>query len=285
MIDRERLLADLQNLVRRLEDEVRERCDDQPEIDAPVRAEYERARAAKRTSNAYAVWRGEYLTQVAVAWVLAGVFVRFLEDNDLVDAPRLAGPGPRLGIARDHHTEWFSKHPTETDREYLRFVFSDAARLPALGRILGEAHNPLFTLGLSADGARELLEFWQRIDPSSGALVHDFTDPALSTRFLGDLYQDLSESARKTYALLQTPHFVEGSFSTAPSSRPSRSSATRPSASSIPPAAPATCSLALRPAFRALVTRRARYQFARAGAAHPRCDPQRRGSRDRGPHG
>jgi uncharacterized protein DUF7008/Eco57I restriction-modification methylase len=209
MIDRERLLADLQKLVRGLEDDLRERCDDQPEIDAPVRAEYERARAAQRTAHPYAVWRDEYLTQVAVAWVLACVFIRFLEDNDLVDSLRLAGPGPRLGIARDHHTEWFSKHPTETDREYLRFVFSDAARLPALERILGEAHNPLFTLGLSSDGARELLAFWQRIDPASGALVHDFTDPALNTRFLGDLYQDLSKSARKTYALLQTPHFVE----------------------------------------------------------------------------
>ena len=29
------------------------------------------------------------------------------------------------------------------------------------------------------------------------------------TRFLGDLYQDLSEDARKKYALLQTPVFVE----------------------------------------------------------------------------
>lgn len=29
------------------------------------------------------------------------------------------------------------------------------------------------------------------------------------TRFLGDLYQDLSEAARKAYALLQTPEFVE----------------------------------------------------------------------------
>src|SRR5690606_18649388 len=29
------------------------------------------------------------------------------------------------------------------------------------------------------------------------------------TRFLGDLYQDVSEDVRKRYALLQTPHFVE----------------------------------------------------------------------------
>ncbi len=40
-------------------------------------------------------------------------------------------------------------------------------------------------------------------------LVHDFTDPDWDTRFLGDLYQDLSEAARKKYALLQTPVFVE----------------------------------------------------------------------------
>ena len=33
--------------------------------------------------------------------------------------------------------------------------------------------------------------------------------PTWNTRFLGDLYQDLSEAARKTYALLQTPEFVE----------------------------------------------------------------------------
>ena len=39
--------------------------------------------------------------------------------------------------------------------------------------------------------------------------VYDFTDPELSTRFLGDLYQDLSEYAKKTFALLQTPEFVE----------------------------------------------------------------------------
>ena len=34
-------------------------------------------------------------------------------------------------------------------------------------------------------------------------------DPELSTRFLGDLYQDISPHAKETYALLQTPVFVE----------------------------------------------------------------------------
>ena len=52
--------------------------------------------------------------------------------------------------------------------------------------------------------------FFQKIDADAGStLIHDFTDPTWDTRFLGDLYQDLSEAARKKYALLQTPEFVE----------------------------------------------------------------------------
>lgn len=54
-----------------------------------------------------------------------------------------------------------------------------------------------------------MLDFFQRIDPESGALIHDFTDPDWDTRFLGDLYQDLSEAVCKRHALLQTPEFVE----------------------------------------------------------------------------
>ncbi|MGH8627807.1 MAG: BREX-2 system adenine-specific DNA-methyltransferase PglX, partial [Gammaproteobacteria bacterium] len=61
----------------------------------------------------------------------------------------------------------------------------------------------------SGDRAMELLAFWQKVNPDTGRLVHDFTDSKRGTRFLGDLYQDLSESARKRYALLQTPIFVE----------------------------------------------------------------------------
>ena len=40
-------------------------------------------------------------------------------------------------------------------------------------------------------------------------LLADLRSPDLDTRFLGDLYQDLSDLAKKKYALLQTPVFVE----------------------------------------------------------------------------
>ena len=81
------------------------------------------------------------------------------------------------------------------------------SRLPAT-RALVESHSALHLVFPSGDAVTHLLEFWRRRD-DDGALVHDLTDPSLSTRFLGDLYQDLSQHAKDTYALLQTPVFVE----------------------------------------------------------------------------
>ncbi|MBK7832470.1 MAG: hypothetical protein IPJ56_09030 [Gemmatimonadetes bacterium] len=53
---------------------------------------------------------------------------------------------------------------------------------------------------------KALLDFFRKRDASGApALVFAGDD----TRFLGDLYQDLSEAVRKRYALLQTPEFVE----------------------------------------------------------------------------
>jgi hypothetical protein len=74
--------------------------------------------------------------------------------------------------------------------------------------LLDRGHNPLWSLGPDGDGAKAILDFFQSTDPDTGRLRHDFTDPARSTRFLGDLYQNISKSARKRYALLQTPDFI-----------------------------------------------------------------------------
>ena len=214
MIDTTRLLADLIRLRADLEDDLRERCEDDPGLDAFLQGEHRRAITRERTAETYDSWRGEHLTQVAVAWILGCVFVRFLEDNALVGPPRLSGPGDRRKRALDEHNLYFRAHPTDTDREYLLHVFRGVAALPVASQIFDERHNPLWALGQdfrapSGDAATRLLGLWQRIDPDSGALAHDFTDSQLDTRFLGDLYQDLSESARKRYALLQTPEFVE----------------------------------------------------------------------------
>jgi hypothetical protein len=114
-----------------------------------------------------------------------------------------------LQRARDEHELFFRQHPTETEREYLLGVFEEIGRLPGLREFFDRKHNPLWLVAPSGDACRELWQFWQKTKAETGALVHDFSDPEWNTRFLGDLYQDLSEAARKRYALLQTPVFIE----------------------------------------------------------------------------
>lgn len=212
MIDRTALLEDLKRLVTRVEADLLARSEDAdvPEIAEVLRGEYERARAAKRTADTYGEWREDRITQAAVAWVLSCVFVRFLEDNDLISPPRIAGPGERLRQARDAHQHYFLSHPRDTDREYLLSIFDELAASPGTSGIFGP-HNALREIPnwLSGDKAREVIQFFQKIDANTGLLIHDFNDPAWDTRFLGDLYQDLSAYARSRYALLQTPHFIE----------------------------------------------------------------------------
>jgi hypothetical protein len=209
MIDTGRLLSDCQALLRELEADLRSRLDERSDLQELLRREHHAATVAKRTRRSAEDWAAERITQSAVAWVLGCVFVRFLEDNSLVDAPRLSGAGVRLQRARDQETDYFRRHPERSAREYLEDTFRTIAALPGGGGLFDERHNPLWQLPISGDAARVLLERWREIDPQTGMLVHDFGDPAWGTRFLGDLYQDLSESARKQYALLQTPEFIE----------------------------------------------------------------------------
>lgn len=211
MIDRRAFLTDAQKLVTRLEKDLRARCDEMPDVGRAVETEYKRAKDAGRTGQTLEEWRADAITQQAAAWVLSCVFVRFLEDNRFIDPPKLAGPGDRLNRARDEHQMFFQSRPHDTDREYLLSIFDELAKRQATRDLFGD-HNPLRAVPnwLSPDAAKDLLlPFFQRIDAATGHLVHDFTDAARDTRFLGDLYQDLSEAARKKYALLQTPVFVE----------------------------------------------------------------------------
>lgn len=212
MISRPQLLSDLQRLLAALEADLLERSEsaDVPEVGQMLRADYEHAREAERTAQSYEAWRSDYITQMAASWVLSCVFVRFLEDNRLIEPPKLAGAGDRLRRARDEHEVYFRSRPKLTDREYLLAAFNELAELPG-GREVFGLHNAINEAPnwLSGDAAGQLLEFFQRIDADTGKLRHDFTDPGWDTRFLGDLYQDLSEAARKKYALLQTPEFVE----------------------------------------------------------------------------
>lgn len=216
MIDRKALLEDLKHQVKAAEADLAKQVKALSETGERLRAEYDQARKLGRTAATWASWLDERITQVAVAWVLGTVFVRFCEDNRLIPEPYLTAPDDeRRDLAQARYEAYVEGDADPTYRGWLERAFAELGEGQAGRLLFDRAHNPLFQIPLSHDGARVLVEFWRERD-EAGTLVHDFTDPldddgtqGWDTRFLGDLYQDLSETARKTYALLQTPEFVE----------------------------------------------------------------------------
>ncbi|WP_405694977.1 BREX-2 system adenine-specific DNA-methyltransferase PglX [Streptomyces coelicoflavus] len=227
MIDRKSLLSDLQKQVKAAETDLDAQVKAVSEVGARLRGEYDQAKKLGRTAATWNSWLGERVTQVAVAWVLGTVFVRFSEDNRLIAEPYITAPDVAgREVAQARYEEYMAKDADPTYRGWLETAFAELGAGQA-GRLLFDRdHNPLYQIPLSHDGAGALLAFWrqQKSVAADGegeigggsVLVHDFTDPlsedgteGWDTRFLGDLYQDLSEAARKTYALLQTPEFVE----------------------------------------------------------------------------
>ncbi|MCP5011170.1 MAG: BREX-2 system adenine-specific DNA-methyltransferase PglX, partial [Aestuariibacter sp.] len=215
MINRSALLKDLQGELPKIEKDILAYSESRENLTVHLQEEYKKAREAGRTAEHFVAWREAQITQAAVAWVLSCVFVRFLEDNNLLAEPVLAGPventkgEKRLAHAKERMVAYFNENPTHEEREYLLNQFEQLEKFPVIAELLDHRHNPLWLIPVSADGANRLIDFFQKIDAESGEIVHDFTDAEWDTRFLGDLYQDLSEAVRKRYALLQTPEFVE----------------------------------------------------------------------------
>ena len=173
-----------------------------------LKVEWRAAKSADRTAATFETWLGERVTQVAVAWVLATVFVRFCEDNGLIEYPYIAGPGDRVQLAADLQQKYYENHPASDDRGWLEAAFTALSVSPVAAGLFDRKRNPMWTILPSPHAVKTLLDFWRQTG-EDGQIRYDLTDPEWNTRFLGDLYQDLSEAARKTYALLQTPEFVE----------------------------------------------------------------------------
>ncbi len=201
------LTTDLQRQVLALETDLRGRLAADAEREGEWKREHHRAVEKERTAASWTQWRDDRVTQAAVAWILTTVFIRFCEDNALLKPVWITGPGSRRQEALDAQKEFFRRQPEDTGREWLLDAIDYLAKLPAT-RGLVESHSALYLIAPSGQAADELLTFWRRRD-EDGYLIHDLADPELSTRFLGDLYQDLSQHAKDTYALLQTPVFVE----------------------------------------------------------------------------
>ncbi|MEV6602419.1 BREX-2 system adenine-specific DNA-methyltransferase PglX [Actinoplanes sp. NPDC051346] len=195
----------LQGQVRFLVDDLRGQLAQSPGLRSDLRREHDGAERAERTASGFEGWLDDQLDQAAVAWVLGCVFVRFCEDNELVDGLWIGGddPAARADDAVQRRQAYIIANPRENDREWLREGFRYLARLRATGKIFDD-HNPLWRFDISGPAAEGLSDFFRK-----GAGRGSLRSTDLDTRFLGDLYQDLSAYAKKTYALLQTPEFVE----------------------------------------------------------------------------
>ena len=206
------LVAALRRQVSELEADLRERVDGddhharQAGVFQAWESDYDAARAAQRTAATWAQWRNERVTQAAVAWVLLTVFARYCEDNNLLSPRWISGAdADQRAQALDARRAYFQTHPEDTDREWLGQIIAHFGRFPATAALV-DGFSPLHLVAPSGDAARKLLEFWWQQGDDSHP-VYGFA--GVDTRFLGDAYQDLSEHAKKTYALLQTPEFVE----------------------------------------------------------------------------
>jgi hypothetical protein len=205
------LTAALQKQVLRLEDDLRVRVEqDEPTL-RRWQSEHRQAVAHRRTAASWQAWRDDRVTQAAVGWVLTTVFVRFCEDNRLVEPVWIAGPPERRQEALDAELAFYRERSSRgedvTARDWLLQAVEHLAALQAAAPLVDE-HAALHLAQPSGDAAGALLSFW-RERGDDGALAHDFTDAELDTRFLGDLYEELSEYAQATFALRQTPEFVE----------------------------------------------------------------------------
>ncbi|MEV4237118.1 BREX-2 system adenine-specific DNA-methyltransferase PglX [Nocardia sp. NPDC049737] len=227
MIDADALLADLRKQVAAVEADLTQQVE-HPDTDQAraardrLRAEYDNAKQVGRTAATWNTWLTGNdkipgrIPQIAVAWVLGTVFVRFCEDNHLITDPYLSGPtDERRDLAQARYADYVESDPNPTYRGWLERAFAEFGAGQAGKLLFDPEHNALYEVPLSHDAARNLVEFWRTRD-EHGRLVHDFTDPlsedrrrGWSTRFLGDLYEHLSEDARKSYALRQTPVFIE----------------------------------------------------------------------------
>lgn len=218
MINSSALLADLKAQLKLLQADLKQRAEDPLDSwGARLKQEYAEAFDRKRTGWSWVDWRDNEIDLAAVAWIVSTTFLRFCEDNDLLVGAKInglptpvgwiAGPGDRVERAQENLTAYFRDNPTHNRRHWLQQGFRVLAAQPAGAALVDPKHNPVWKAEISPESATALIKFWRRTKDDT--LVHDFTDASLETRFLGDLYQDLSAHAKKTYALLQTPVFVE----------------------------------------------------------------------------
>ncbi len=177
-----------------------QRAEESPGIARALAARHRYEIENKLTADKLEIWRRNIVVQIAAGWLLSCVFVRTLEDRGLLPHNRIAGPG-----ATDAQHQFSQIAPYLNERDYLRTVFAELEHVPVVKALFDREHNLIWRLAPSAEATKALLGLFRAPEASAPA----FRFGQSSTRFLGDLYQDLSEEVRKRFALLQTPDFIE----------------------------------------------------------------------------
>src|SRR4051812_20659060 len=117
-LDIKTLLPELRSLVADLSEDLLARVNVDGPTSGRLKEAFGKIEKSGRTGQPFEVWLEDYLDQVAVAWVLACVFVRFIEDNGLLDECWIAGEGNRKNLADGHYEIYFRQHPHHTDRDF-----------------------------------------------------------------------------------------------------------------------------------------------------------------------
>ena len=163
--------------------------------DPDLRARLERLHAEAEVGGRLDDFVATTVRKSTVLFLLRVVFVRVLEDLDILHPRRIRDD---WGL-----TAFREVAPTLSRRSYFTFIFRDLAiDFPALFAP-GADEIPL----PDEDCCRDLWDLWDH--PNRDGEHYLWNGEGFDSRFLGDLYQDLDKDIRKRFALLQTPHFVE----------------------------------------------------------------------------
>ncbi len=199
------LFKALRKLLKMLHKDLLKRASE-PKEEKELYAQWSDLRDCGRCSTSFKVWLDQYLDQIAVAWIMTIVFVRYLEDNRYI-YQRIAESGEDYLLSMENRAGWLRINSGKGYADYFIWAFEELSQT-RIGAIFKPENNILYRLHISSEAADQVWQLF-RLANYVNQLNHDFSAENGDTRLLGDLYQDLSEKARKQYALLQTPDFVE----------------------------------------------------------------------------
>ena len=166
VIDAGTLLADLQAELGRLAADLNQKVREDEVVRARLETEWRSAFDASRTGRTFEDWADDRLTQVAVAWLLACVFIRFCEDNRLIDEARIAGPGvrgaeaatPNSAISPSTHTP-MTASTSKTSSAPLQLSEGWMGWSARVSHRSGSSiHPPMLQLGFSVSSALPVRE-------------------------------------------------------------------------------------------------------------------------------